>query len=50
MEPAELRVEPLAENLTAADDHRADQRVGTNPPPAALGERKSLLQEAVIGG
>ena len=36
--PPELGVEPLADHLAVADDHRADQRIRADPPPPALGK------------
>ena len=35
---AELRVESLSDHGPVADQHRADHRVGADPPAATLGE------------
>jgi hypothetical protein len=50
VEIAQLGVEALADDLTVADDHRADKGVGTHAPPPALGEGQRALQEVPIGG
>ena len=41
----ELGVEALPDNLLAADDDRADQRIRADPTAAALGQRERLSQE-----
>jgi hypothetical protein len=46
----ELGVEALPDNLPAADDDRADQRIRAHPTAAAGGQRERLSQELKIGG
>ncbi|HYX83628.1 MAG TPA: hypothetical protein VE777_01540, partial [Gaiellales bacterium] len=37
---SDLGVEALADYLAVADQDRADERIGTNPAAAAIGERQ----------
>ena len=45
VQPAELGVEALPDNLPVADDDRADQRIRAHPTAAALGQLERPSQE-----
>ena len=48
VQPAQLGVEPLADHLAVAHDHRSDQRIRADPPPPALGQLQRPLQVVSI--
>ena len=45
----ELGVEALPDNLPAADDDRADQRIRAHPTAAARGQRERLSEKFKVG-
>ena len=48
VQPAELGVKPLADDLAVAHDDRADQRIRADPPPPALGQLQRPPQMRLI--
>jgi hypothetical protein len=44
MQPAQLRMKPLANYLLIAHDHGSDHRIGADTPPPALSQLQRPLK------